>query len=383
MLKLLTRDNFKKLMRNPAHAVKKGTHKIMTQAAAACLGGYSFSPRNITFFLTYRCNLRCNVCGQWGTNGYVKKHLPAMVQDELEIDRLKSIIDEIAPHNPQITLCGGEVLLYEKWYEFLSHVKAKGLECVLTTNGTMLAENAQKLVEAGLDKVSLSLDGPEHIHNKARRTNDGFSRAVHGIKALNELKRINHKIKPTVEIGCTISDQNYRYLDDVVDIAEALEVSCLIFLHLCFLSDKEFGGQEALFRHLFQTESIHWAGYRYKPGDIDVDFLNEKLEIIKSQHRRMPVIIHPDFDKAEIRDYYANPAFRPVSYENLCLAPWTTVYVFPNGDVSPCSSFVAGNLRHESLKSIWNNQRFRNFRNELKRRRFFPVCPKCCEFYKH
>lgn len=383
MLKIFTRKNFEKLLRNPAHAITRGRQKILTQVAASCLGGRSFFPDNMTFFLTYRCNLRCKVCGQWGDNGYVKKSLPGIMADELDIIRLRGIIDEIAPHRPQITLCGGEILLYEKWYEFLTHIKSKGLSCVLTTNGTLLEENAEKLVAAGIDKVSLSLDGPEDIHNQARGAVDGFRKAVNGIKALNSLKKSRGSRTPEIEIGCTISDQNCRNLQDVVHIADSLDVSCLIFLHLCFVTDDEYERQSALFSKTFQTESLHWGGYRYSPGKIDIDLLVAEIDWIKKEKRKMPVIVHPDFNQEEMRDYYTSSSFLPTSYKATCLAPWSTVYIFPNGDVSPCSSFVAGNLKDDSFKKIWNGQSFRHFRNELRKSGHFPVCTRCCEFYKH
>ncbi len=134
---------------------------------------------------------------------------------------------------------------------------------------------------------------------------------------------------------------------------------------------------------LFQTETIHWAGYRYKPDGIDFDYLAKKVGEIKSHKHRMPIVIHPDFTREEILRYYRKTVFLSDSYKNSCIAPWTTVYVLPNGGISPCSSFVAENMGDDSSKKIWNNQRFRHFRTELRKRNYFPVCPRCCEFYKH
>lgn len=373
----------KKFIHNPRRAVSKGIHKVTTQVAASCMSGYSPFPENLTFFLTYRCNLRCNVCGQWGQTGYVKNFSAEKLRDELDINTLKNRIDEIAPKRPQITMCGGETLLYSDWYEFMSHVKSRGLECVLTTNGTMLEENAERLVDIGLDKISLSLDGPKEIHNSARGSDTVFQKATRGIEMINELKAKKSTGRPLVEIGCTISDQNYRYLDDVIKLAESMNVSCLIFLHLFFIDDAVYERQSKLYRELFKTESIHWSGYRYKPEGLDLEYLVHKLDEIKSTQHGIPILIHPEFTGEEINRYYSQSAFLSTSYQNSCLAPWTSVYVLPNGDISPCSSFVAGNIRDKSFVDIWNNEEFRRFRLELRQRTFFPACPRCCEFYKH
>jgi len=382
MLKIFSRNALNKFIRNPRHAIATGMDKVFTQMVAACSNGCSLFPKNVTFFLTYRCNLKCNVCGQWGITGYGNKFPREEMQDEVDIDTLKRIIDEISPYRPQITMCGGEVLLYKDWFEFLTYVKSKNLQCILTTNGTMIEMNAERLVKAGLDKLSFSIDGPERIHNMARGDNV-FQRALRGLKSVNQYKTQNKRKEPIIEIGCTISDQNYRYLDDVIDIAESLEVSCLIFLHLIFINENEFRRQSNLFHEVFQTESIHWSGYRYNPKGMNVEYLIKKVEEINLNRHKIPIVFHPNFTEKEIRNYYLNSFFLSTSYKNFCLSPWTSVYVLPNGDVSPCSSFVAGNIRKNSFKNILNNQKFRHFRNELRRREFFPVCPRCCEFYKH
>ena len=383
MLKLLSRNTWTKLIRNPVRALAAGKHRIVTELSASWLKGYSPFARNLTFFLTYRCNLRCHVCGQWGDTGYVGQLSPEQIRDEVDIATLKQVISEVAPYRPEITLCGGEVLLYSDWFEFMTHVKARGLKCILTTNGTMLEEHAEKLVNVGLDKLSLSLDGTSKIHNAARGRQGAYEKAISAVETINRLKREKHKDKPEVEIGCTISDRNCRHLDELVDVAESLEARCLIFLHLAFLGEDEFCRQSKVFQDMFQTESLHWSGYRYDPGDIEVDSLLAQLAAIKARQSKMPIIVHPDFGAEEIKRYYRGGTFLSRSYSNTCLAPWETLYVLPNGDISPCSSFVAGNIREERLVKIWNNGRFRHFRRELRKRRFFPACPRCCEFYKH
>ena len=331
MLKVISKNTFNKILRNPKNAFNVGKHRIAIQLAASCLKGYSPFPRNLTFFLTYRCNLRCHVCGQWGDDGYAKKFSKEEIKDEVDINTLTRVIDEIAPYKPEITMCGGEVLLYKDWYKFMRHVKSNGLSCILTTNGTLLYENAEKIVDIGLDKLSISIDGPEKIHNKARNSSDVFGRAIRGIKLVERYKKEKKSQKPILELGCTISDQNYRFLDDVVNIAEDFDISCLIFLHLAYVTDKELKKQTDLFRKLFQTETVHWSGYRYNPDGIDVSYLANKLEEIKSYKGKIPIIIHPDFKKEEIEKYYSGSFFLSKSYKGgvpsalgygLCPSKW-------------------------------------------------------------
>lgn len=51
-------------------------------------------------------------------------------------------------------------------------------------------------------------------------------------------------------------------------------------------------------------------------------------------------------------------------------------YIFPDGSVRACQSFnfSAGNIREASFSVIWNSERYKNFRQVIKKRKAFPVC---------
>lgn len=56
-------------------------------------------------------------------------------------------------------------------------------------------------------------------------------------------------------------------------------------------------------------------------------------------------------------------------------------YIFPDGSVRPCLSmdYIAGNIKEESFLKIWNNKKFRRYREVIKEK-VFPACTKCTEF---
>ena len=101
MLKILSRKTLSKLRRTPLHAVGGAAQKLRVELAASLAKGRSPAPRNLTFFLTYRCNLRCSVCGQWGDEGYVKKLPPAvlrlLVRFVASLERRQSLSQCIEP----------------------------------------------------------------------------------------------------------------------------------------------------------------------------------------------------------------------------------------------------------------------------------------------
>jgi MoaA/NifB/PqqE/SkfB family radical SAM enzyme len=101
-----------KAARQPGYALKVAIKRLTAQAYY-CLGnGRSSLPEAITLFLTHRCNLRCKMCGQWGESGVTKNMDTATVRGELGLGELKRFVKEIRYFRPNVTLFGGEPLLY-------------------------------------------------------------------------------------------------------------------------------------------------------------------------------------------------------------------------------------------------------------------------------
>jgi cyclic pyranopterin phosphate synthase len=108
--------------------------------------------------VTDRCNFRCTYCMPkevFGKDFQFLEH-SALLSFE-EITRLARLFKERGVQ--KIRLTGGEPLLrrnIERLIEMLAAIG--GLELALTTNGSLLARKAQSLKDAGLDRVTVSLD---------------------------------------------------------------------------------------------------------------------------------------------------------------------------------------------------------------------------------
>jgi GTP 3',8-cyclase len=113
--------------------------------------------------LTDRCNFRCVYCMPEESFGKDRIFLPqtSMLSFE-EITRIAQIF--VAHGVQKIRLTGGEPLLrkhIEDLIGLLAQLKTpdgRNLELTLTTNGSLLAKKAQSLKDAGLNRVTVSLD---------------------------------------------------------------------------------------------------------------------------------------------------------------------------------------------------------------------------------
>ncbi|MCB1915970.1 MAG: GTP 3',8-cyclase MoaA [Rhodocyclaceae bacterium] len=126
--------------------------------------------RDLRISITDRCNFRCIYCMPKGVFG---KDYPFLKRKELlnfeEITRLARIFSEHGVRKLRIT--GGEPLL-RRGVEHLIAALAKldGLELTLTTNGVLLPRMAERLRDAGLNRITVSLDALDEA--TFRRMND-------------------------------------------------------------------------------------------------------------------------------------------------------------------------------------------------------------------
>ena len=375
----------KKAIGQPRYAIKAFEQRTKSFLNYHLKDGFSSYPETISLFLTYRCNLRCSMCGQWGVAGSSRELPPEALKSELSVDTLKSVIDEVKFYGPNITLFGGEPLLYRDWAALVSYIKKAGLRCNIITNAMMLEKYAEEVVGLGIDEIIFSLDGPREIHDTIRGAEGIFDRATTGLKAVNAWKEKKNCRTPLINISSTIFETNYLHLDKIVDIAENLLASSITFHHLIFLNQQTYAHHNEIFTRQFNVTCLDWRGFvRETLPNIDVEQLLNSINNLKKRVSRTLIHFYPNLTDTEIRQYYTDFNFKPSSYKHRCISPWMVAYIFPDGSVRPCQSlnYVAGNIKENSFKNIWNNQKYLRFRRVTKENRLYPVCYRCTELYR-
>ena len=142
------------------------------------LFGRSF-PLAMTFAVTYRCQCSCVHCS-------ADKNL-RLDREELSTEEAKQLLDESMDMGICIVaFTGGEPLLRSDIFDLISHVDNKKTMPILFTNGQFLTdENAERLVDAGLYTIFISLDSTDpEKHDRMRGTPGLFDRAVEGLEKM-------------------------------------------------------------------------------------------------------------------------------------------------------------------------------------------------------
>jgi GTP 3',8-cyclase len=143
---------------------------------------YNRPIRDLRVSLTDRCNFRCFYCLPHGEPPIAPKE--EMLSYE-EIEYACDIFVELGIE--KIRLTGGEPMMrrdIEQIIHKLSQLKAKGLsDLALTTNGYFLPHRAQSLKDAGLDRITISLDSLKRDVFKQMTGVDVLDRVIEGIVA--------------------------------------------------------------------------------------------------------------------------------------------------------------------------------------------------------
>jgi radical SAM protein with 4Fe4S-binding SPASM domain len=168
---------------------------------------------------TARCNLKCVHCYS-GSN---------QARGEYELSRAEAVklLRDLADYKcPVVLFSGGEPLLRADVYELMAEAKGLGLRTVLSTNGTLINDEAAgRLKEIGVNYVGISLDGPEQAHDLFRGVRGSFAATMKGITDCGAAG-----IKTGLRF--TITRQNHQYVREVFGIAEETGVRRICFYHL-------------------------------------------------------------------------------------------------------------------------------------------------------
>jgi cyclic pyranopterin phosphate synthase len=158
--------------------------------------------RDLRISVTDRCNMRCVYCMP---KEHFNAHYPFLGKDELltfdEIHRLARVLTPMGVQKIRIT--GGEPLVRHHVEDLIARLSAiPDVELTMTTNGTLLSRKAQKLKDAGLDRVTVSLDSDDDATFRIMSdVNYPVERVLSGIRAAEEVGLTPIKINMVVKKG--------------------------------------------------------------------------------------------------------------------------------------------------------------------------------------
>ena len=340
--------------------------------------GHARPPLTVYWSINSACNLACKMCdvGMGNRESNFSRNLqPRGGGQSIPLELFRSVVDEVAPHQPMIAITSTEPLLYKPLCEAIAHVRSRGLEMAVTTNGWLLPDLADDLAAAGLTRLNVSIDGPPGVHDFIRGREGAFARAVEGTARLKEAAARRGLAVETL-CACTVTNLNQGHLADFLDALPAAAFDRVHFSFMCFVTPQLAAAHNARWGQAYLA-TVTCLGEHARPEAVDADRLHAELEGIR---RRNDPRVHlaRNFTREELHDYFHRPE-RFLSGAR-CMASWFIAEIIASGEVIPytrCYHATFGNIHEEPFLEIWNGPRMRAWRRDVRRPRRFPACPRC------
>ena len=297
----------------------------------------------IAWEVTRSCNLACKHCR-------AEAHLEPY-EGELDTAEAKALIDTFPEvGNPIIIFTGGDPMMRADVYELMRYATDKGLRCVMSPNGTLITpETAAKMVTAGVQRCSISIDGPDAgSHDEFRGVPGAFDASMRGIQYLK-----NAGLE--FQINTTVTRANLSSFKKIFDLCESIGAAAW---HIFLLVPTGRAAQ-------LGAEVITAREYE--------DVLNWFYDFRKTTKMHLKATCAPHYYR--IMRQRAKAEGIPVTPENFgldamtrgCLGGTGFCFISHVGQVQPCGylELDCGNIRTTPFPEIWRNSRqFKQFRNQ-------------------
>lgn len=297
------------------------------------------------FELTDKCNLNCVHCGS-RCSGANSEFLPYEMTEKV----MRQVALAYDPRQIMICLTGGEPLLHRDILKIVSLASSLGFAVGMTTNGTLIDQaTAYGLAHAGIDTITVSLDGIGEDHDEFRLSGGSFQKAEEGIKALKSAG-----IEPQV---LTVAHKaNLSKLDEIYNFLCELDIYSWRITNVDPIGRATANENLLLDAKEMLTLLKYIRNKRYDSNcNMDVTygcahFLTDKLE-------------------REVRDFYFQ-----------CGAGTQVASVMANGNIGACldierrEDLIQGNVYTDDFIAVWESK-FHQFRTD--RTEKSKTCSKC------
>jgi radical SAM protein with 4Fe4S-binding SPASM domain len=295
------------------------------------------------FELTLRCNMHCIHCGS--SAGYQR-------ENELSADDWINVSNQLADLNcKQITLMGGEPFIRNDWYTIARHIRDRGMNLTIMSNGYFIDEKIINLLRT-LEPyaIAISIDGATpKTHDSIRGTPGSFERCIHAIQLLKDANL------PTTVVT-TIHKMNLHDLQPMRDF----------LLHRGIAWQIQMGNPLGRFpKTLTATPEEFYA-----------------VAMFIASSRRKYSITELPITGAHCMGYHSSvlPNIMIGAWRG-CHAGMNVLGIQSDGGIKGCLSlpdqFIEGNIREMLISDIWNDEEAFQYTRNFRRTDLNDDCTQC------
>jgi len=281
----------------------------------------------------------------------------------LTLEECKMIIDQFDDLK-QIGVTGiGEMLLNKDFIKMIEYIKTKFPDVFIEMfdSFSMLDKTiAKKLIEAGIDKMYVSLDAATKETYEKIRVGANWDKVIKNVKDFDVVKKeLGRKYFPWLCFHYIVMKPNIHEMATYLELLDSLDINI------------EFVQYSKMLHKFKEIE------------DLFVEIPKEEMQKTVDKARELNMITRWNVNVPEIEQI-------PMKQ---CLA-WVQPFIFSTGEVIPCCAMNEGNQRefqkktsmgnvfNQSLKDIWYGERFKKLRTELYNNELPEACVPCPIFRK-
>ena len=332
-------------------------------------------PSIIVIELTDLCNLQCKMCWLHGLNGTMKKRL---LEKEIPSKGLIKFLEKARNPNTYVRFTGGEPLIKPGLFEILKYLKTNKIRVGrIATNATLITPKmAKKLVNSNIERLTISIDGDQKIHDKIRGKGN-FTKTIQGIKNIQKARQAAKSQKPEIEIVCTISKLNYLAIPKVVKIGAKLKAKT-IFQLLNWMNKNQAKRHEKYLRQQFNTTDKTASAFALDFQTINpTRFANAIKNARKTAEKNnIKIIFRQPTKDQNIIKWYTNQN-KIQEMKPICTVPFSTIRVDSKGIISPCRYIRINVGTISNPIKAWNSSKFIKFRKDLLTEKTPEICKRC------
>jgi MoaA/NifB/PqqE/SkfB family radical SAM enzyme len=300
-----------------------------------------------TVMVTQNCNYKCEMCSFWHRN----------VENELTLKELQCIFADLrALGIAQVNLTGGEPFLRSDLAAIVAAANDQAFRMIQVTTNASLASRQRilEVLEAGLRRIAISVDGLGDHHDKQRGVPGAWGKCVATLDTLRELRATRYP-SLEIELAMVLSRQNVGDLGGVLALCKDYQ----LVMHVQFLDNVQF----------FATDVDH-----------DIDLTTEEVDdIIGELHTHVerspsmdPLMTHQGLEY--VRRYMKREELTGLPRPS-CGVGYALLYIDSLGNVYPGCFAMApvGNIRKQSLAEIVDSRLHRAVAQDM----FNLNCPTC------
>ncbi|MDR2593984.1 MAG: radical SAM protein [Fibromonadaceae bacterium] len=276
-------------------------------------------PTDVSVITTYRCQMKCKMCGIWEN--------PTEPEKEIKAKEL-----EILPKLKFANVTGGEPFLRDDLEEIVEVLYTKAPRIVISTSGYWTEKTIKMAERFPSIGIRVSIEGMEQTNNFLRGREDGYEKGIKTLKLLHEMG-----IKD-IGFGQTLSNHNSNDLIPLYEFGKTMDFE-------------------------FATAAFH-NGYYFHKFDNQI---SNKEELCKNIGKLINRLLKEKKPKSWFRAYFNYGLINYIKGNKRllpCEAGTANFFIDPYGEIYPCNALEEkywkksmGNIRNaKSFEDIWNSK---------------------------